>query len=210
MSSVVSKINPDYGGFGTKQNCRRCTFAYEMRRRGYDVAATKTTDAHGQTLIGLDNAIGPSRKPDRTTGKVATLAKSGVAVLQQKRTGKESTITTLLDNNGLGKKAIKDDDGFGIDPKRIFSALAKEPERSRGELTVNWGMGGGHSVAYEIIKGKPVIFDTQSGKKFTSPEQLAKAYKLDGLFANIADAGFTRLDDVPLNENFLMRWLKNA
>lgn len=56
--SVVSRINPGYGKFGTKTNCRRCTFAYEMSRRGYDVAATKTHGGTGQHVYGFYKAVG--------------------------------------------------------------------------------------------------------------------------------------------------------
>ena len=40
-------------------------------------------------------------------------------------------------------------------------------------------MGGGHSVAYEIVRGKPVIFDTQSGKKFKTAADWNKAFNLE-------------------------------
>ncbi len=55
---VVDKINPDFGEPGTVMNCRRATFAYEMRRRGHDVAATKSRGATGQTAGGLLRATG--------------------------------------------------------------------------------------------------------------------------------------------------------
>ncbi len=42
FEKVVKEVNPDFGDIGTKMNCRRATFAYEMRRRGYDVQATRT------------------------------------------------------------------------------------------------------------------------------------------------------------------------
>ncbi len=49
-------------------NCRRCTFAYEMRRRGYDVAATRTTNGRGQTAVGVYNAL-------NTEGDIAKVGK---------------------------------------------------------------------------------------------------------------------------------------
>ena len=44
------------GKFGTKLNCRRCTFAYELSRRGYDVKATRTMKGTGQTYLGVAKA----------------------------------------------------------------------------------------------------------------------------------------------------------
>jgi hypothetical protein len=89
-------------------------------------------------------------------------------------------------------------------PKSIFDTLAKEPNGSRGELGVMWNMGGGHSMAYEIVKGKPVIFDGQTGKIFDAAEKF-----MDGM-PSIKNAGFTRLDNVDLNVDYLMRWMTNA
>lgn len=59
-------------------------------------------------------------------------------------------------------------------------------------------------MAWEIVGGKPVIFDTQVRRKYTSLEDIEK------LGNNIAEAGFTRLDNKELNEDFLRRWVKNA
>lgn len=60
-NKVVAPINPNYGESGTQMNCRRATMAYEMRRRGYDVKATKSNFASGQTIKGLKNAVGVGR-----------------------------------------------------------------------------------------------------------------------------------------------------
>jgi hypothetical protein len=67
-SAVVKPINPNYsiGHPGAFANCRRATFAYELRRRGYDVRATHTSNASGQNVIGLHNATTPNQKAMRT------------------------------------------------------------------------------------------------------------------------------------------------
>lgn len=59
---VVSHINSSNSGLGSKANCRRCTFAYEMRRRGFDVAATPSKYALGGTNKQLYKATHPSNK----------------------------------------------------------------------------------------------------------------------------------------------------
>lgn len=59
--NVVKQINPDFPASGTKMNCRRATLSYELRRRVYDVKATKSRFATGQDQAGLTNAISPGK-----------------------------------------------------------------------------------------------------------------------------------------------------
>ena len=44
----MAKVNPAFYNFdtNTKNNCALCTVAYDMRRRGYDVAANKAGDGY--------------------------------------------------------------------------------------------------------------------------------------------------------------------
>lgn len=206
MSKVVSKINPDYGQMGTKQNCRRCTFAYELRRRGLDVTATKTTNAHGQTLVGLVAATTPDNTPV-ASGKIASTYKAAVGVVKS-NSGEASDLGDIITKGGgIGRNLIEQDEFGSTSPNAIFKALRGQPNGSRGELGVMWGIGGGHSLAYEIIGGKPVIFDTQSGKVFKTPNAFKKAF---GEITDVSQAAYTRLDDLPLNDDFLTRWVKNA
>jgi hypothetical protein len=174
MSSVVKPINPKYdsGGMGTRMNCRRATFAYEMRRRGYDVAATRTTNASGQTPKGVFKALKSSKDTPYKEFSKKFLA-----------TGLERIPS-------------------GSDP---FKTIGKHPSGARGEMTVMWAMGGGHSVAWENIKGKPTIIDTQSGKKFENRKEWDAAFPIP-----LREAGITRLDDKELNTKFLARWLQDA
>lgn len=198
---VADKINPNYGAFGTKNNCRRATFAYEMRRRGYDVKATKSTKATGQNATGLHNALSPGEKRVRPglVGVTTKLLKDVVAKDQDKPT--PFTDLTNLTAGGLSKNPIRaSDEPFH---SAIFKSLSSQPNGARGELGMVWKSGGGHSMAWEIVKGKPVIFDTQSGHRYDGPEALAK------VGSAMKEAGFTRLDNVPLNEDFLMRWMRS-
>lgn len=91
-----------------------------------------------------------------------------------------------------------------VAPNDILSSLSKQPNGARGELGMMFKGGGGHSMAWEIVQGKPVIFDTQTGKTYKSALDIAQ------LSTNLTHSGFTRLDDKALNTNFLMRWVKNA
>ncbi len=195
---VVKQVNPDYGGIGTKMNCRRATFSYEMRRRGYDVKATKTTNGNGQNAMGLLNATSPGEKI-RKTGRL-NIMKTAVVETAGKSSGKDTPMMDLIDNFAPGGR----NKIHGGSPINIFANLSKEPDGSRGELGVVWSMGGGHSMAYEIIKGKPVVFDAQSGKRFDDAESFFTT------LGSTKDAGFTRLDNVELNHDYLMRWMTDA
>lgn len=171
LKHVIPGINPKYGAWGTNMNCRRTTLAYEMRRRGLDVQATRTSTASGQTAAGLAKA----------TGK-----KKGAF---------------LVDHDELGTNALSSN------RKEIFDTLAKQPDGSRGEFAVSWKgpqpgtPGGGHSMAYEVIKGKPHIFDAQNGQEHKNSSS-------NLMFDNIEKAAFTRLDDAQLNEKRLARWVR--
>ena len=174
MTKVVKPVNRDYPSKGTKQNCRRCTVAYEMRRRGFDVTATKSIMATGQHGLGMKKALNVNtRKYEAAENKVFTVA---------------------------NVRALKNTDA----PDALFKALKGQPNGSRGEVAVGWLMGGGHSVAYEIINNKPVIIDTQSGKMFKNSQEWAKAYKYPA-----ATAAYTRLDNKRLNKDWVERWVKN-
>jgi hypothetical protein len=207
FSKVVHGINTDYGKRGTVNNCRRATFTYEMRRRGYDVKATRTDAGSGQTVSGLANAIGANHGKKffsgSASGTMAEMTKEQMA----KGKHRANPLTTL--SKGLGGGAANGIPGINLSkggtavaPSQILDRLAKEPNGSRGELGVAWMGGGAHSLAYEIFNGKPVVFDTQSGQKYHDLDSFAKGVGV------VKQAGFTRLDNVDLNKDFLLRWMK--
>lgn len=77
----------------------------------------------------------------------------------------------------------------------LEKALSKQPDGSRGAAFCTWGNGtGGHVVAYEIEKGKPVLYDGQSGTRYS---------KVSKLFNDVKDTSFIRLDDKEPNYNFV-------
>lgn len=190
---VVPDINPGYpNGIGTGMNCRRCTFAYEMRRRGLDVAATRTPTASGQNPVGLLNAL--------TTDFEDISQKQGMKMFLTPNA--KDPISRHLNYIGKGSGGLRK--FKNPSPVEIFERLAKEPERSRGELGVFWKAGGGHSMAYEIINGEAHIFDAQTGKHY------ANWTDMNFDLPDMGTAGWTRLDNVPLDTNFLQRWVKNV
>lgn len=212
---VVAHVNPDYNNWesgvissmGARMNCRRATFTYEMRRRGFDVQATKTTTASGQHAVGVINALSPGKDIQRTsmTGLLTGRVREAIG----KTRGKATPLTDALNNNMYGEKSIVrsladvDNDRI-MSGKTIFDSLSKNPDGARGELGMGWKMGGGHSIAWEKVKGKIVIFDTQSGKVFKDAESF------DEVAGNMKTAAFTRLDDKALNTDYLLRWMKDA
>jgi hypothetical protein len=193
LNDVVARgINPGYssGAIGSSMNCRRCTFAYEMRRRGYNVEATRTQKGTGQTAFGLYNVLNPGRENVTRGGFISRII----------RKGPHDPVVRRFQTISQRAGSLRPID----EPHQIFSELAKQPNRSRGELGVEWLFGGGHSMAYEIVDGVPHILDTQTGHIFSSLEQLQAERP------HIKSAGFTRLDNLPLDTNFLQRWVKNA
>lgn len=170
LNNVVKNLNPDYGSPGTKNNCRRCTYAYELARRGYDVKATRSLYSLGQD-----------------EGGQSKIVKNVVSAAGQLYAGSE--------------KIIKPEGGSVSGG--ILKALRNEPDGARGELNVFWKMGGGHSMAWEVVNGRPVIFDAQRGLKFSSTEDIVKL----GLSLN--EAGYTRLDNQKIDMDAIGRWVKN-
>jgi hypothetical protein len=222
---VVDKINPGYGEIGTKMNCRRATLAYEMRRRGNDVKATRSVGGTGQTSGGMLRATTKEKLNIPTT--IPTMLGRMASETADEALGKKPRDVRLIDlvkdldkagnRNAisLGKKVYDIDKVTNEkspfprftsegNSESIFKALSSQPDGARGELGVTWKMGSGHSMAWEVVKGKPVIFDAQSGKMFKSDSDFAE------IGATVKEAGFTRLDNIDLNDEYLMRWLKNA
>lgn len=193
---VVKPINPGYGELGTKMNCRRATFAYEMRRRGVDVAATLTTNARGQDASGVFNAINPV-DGDVAPGGVRRMVKESIL---SRTKGASTPFTDFISRDPLGATnplRIKGGEG-------VFDDLSYLRPGARGELTLGWKSGGGHSIAWEKFGNKLVFFDTQTSEIYRTPQELNELVK------NASRVGYTRLDNVDLNQGFLMRWLKDA
>ena len=205
MDKVVKGVNPRFGDFGTTNNCRRATFTYEMRRRGFDVTATRTSNASGQNAAGFLNATSPGQKIIGT-GPFGLMTKA-MREAQDVESGKTRTkpFSDLLRSKDhfVGLKKIMPGPDSDYD-RAIFDHLAKQPNGARGELAVKWGIGGGHSMAWEIVKGKPVVFDTQTGQAFKDAAEL----KARGM--PIVTAAIERLDNIELNSDYLLRWMRNA
>lgn len=193
LSKVVEHVNPGFGAPGTKSNCRRATYAYEMRRRGYDVAATRTTNGLGGDLTGTYNALHPGVNlvPPKKSGMLTRV------LFESRKPNRPFSeyVVKARENSPIGE--------INVHPSKIREALALQPDGARGELGMQWFGGGAHSMAWERIKGQTVIFDNQTGI-------MHRGAMIDSIGAKLQRAAITRLDNVPLNDDFLLRWVKNA
>lgn len=204
---VIDPINPNYGRPGTKNNCMRTTFAYELRRRGMDVRSTVTSgdNVYEQNQFGRHIAT-------RMKGSIPSpLSSEYRKRLDLDTLLGETTVKNLTkavsETSIVGEKGIqfsgRDLSSSVKSAKTIFDQLGKEPNGARGELGISQ-LFSGHSMAWEIIKGKPVIIDAQSGKIFDTAEKFAS------MTQGLSEAGYTRLDNIDLNLDFLERWITNA
>lgn len=206
-SRVVKDINPDFGKFGANMNCRRSTFAYEMRRRGYDVAATKSSLATGQAASGLYNATAGKGQKQVSRNMFGMYGRIIKETIQGTAESPGAFTEQATRAGGLGLERVSGIVGSDTraNAGQIFKKLANMPDGARGEVSVMWaGMPAGHSIAWEVIKGKPTLIDAQMNKIIDSPEAFASVY------TNISKAGVSRLDNAELNMDFLTRWLKDA
>lgn len=194
-TKVVDAINPDYGKPGTTVNCRRCTVAYEMRRRGYDVKSVKTLSGTGQHEGGMANLI------DKDTQYLRT------RIFRKLMDNQDADMTDLT-NFLSGSKRINIDTGDkdGIKNSKILfkTIMENNPNGARGELNFLWNQNYGHSMAWEIVKNKLVIFDTQTHEVYNNSEDIAK------ILTQVKDLHYLRLDDKDFNWDFIKRWVKNV
>ena len=128
MTDVVKPINPEFGAIGTKMNCRRATFAYEMRRRGLDVKATRSVKGGGQGTFSLLTAMEPGSRPMGRAKAVSRLLHEPP----------DSPAFRIAEAKGVGIKSIGKGLLPNLEPREksqwIFDQIGKHPEGARGEL----------------------------------------------------------------------------
>ena len=206
---VVKRINPDFGEPGTMMNCRRCTYSYEMSRRGYDVKATKTKKGTGQTGIGTYKALSQKKRNTlnflidkyNEEGLAEEISNSyrllGMEDIDLRKNVKLPSVSYLSSEEETDIMVS------GI-AKNIQDHIINYGDRARGELNVIWEFGGAHSMAFEVIDNQAVIFDCQSGETYKTINDFKR------LALQITNASTVRLDNAELNEDFLLRWVEDA
>lgn len=194
-SVVAAGVNPNYRSQGGAMNCRRATFAYEMRRRGYDVVATTSPVGYGQNESGLVNALTPGVRNRLSTQSMSSFASN-------------------FSSSGLRTRGARGDNrpnpAFTQSVRQLSelrSALSRHPNGARGEAVFDMGPFA-HSMQWEIFDGVPHIFDSQKGTHYpTTPDGLRELMIKWGVPRTTE---ITRLDNVPLDMNFVGRWVRNS
>lgn len=205
LQKVVKPINPRYSEMGGKMNCRRATYAYELRRRGFDVQATTSWQGRGQSESGVLNALTPgSRNVYRAMSMSESVVAGGFSgrANRDRRPLSQALRSAKIFLDGLDTGGP---DGMtpGYGSKKVFEALGKQPNGARGEVLFKFP-NFGHSMAYEIVNGVPHVFDSQKG----TYHDLTKT--VEDKWGSFSGAEIRRLDNAPLDLKFLTRWATNA
>lgn len=163
----MKHINPGYMNFdsNTKNNCMLCTTAYELRRRGYDVQAGTSTRGYP------DNEVTkwfPKAKIENAY-KIDTFSKA--QVIKERAKAKY----------GIGGKKKYE---------QLSSALLSHGDGARGNLMLQWSMGGGHSVVWENQNGSFVIRDCQSNRVYSNKRQI------QNILSATVSANYARTDNI--------------
>jgi hypothetical protein len=227
LTHVVKPVNPGYSTPGGKMNCRRATYAYELRRRGFDVHATTSAGGWGQSESGVINAVTPgSRNFYRSLSMSQTVVDQGKSAvaggdkrvnpltkillegLNQPRGESQAEALVRIRANRKAGRPMGTGAAEAVARKiggsqRVFEELAKQPEGSRGEVLFKFP-NFGHSMAYEIVDGVPHIFDSQKG----TFHDLTKT--VEDKWGSFNGAEITRLDNANLDLTFLTRWATNV
>lgn len=201
MSKVVPGINPNYDRYGGQMNCRRCTFAYELRRRGYDVEATTAALGRGQNETGLVNALVKGDKNIRGASSMSANASwNNPLGIRARNAGDTRVDDAIRDTvtNFISPQAAADS---------IRSTLLKHPNGARGEIVFD-ERAFAHSLQWEIFDGVPHMFDAQKAQHFPVTEEGLS--KFIDKWGNPELAEITRLDNLDLDLAFLSQWAKNT
>jgi len=143
----IARVNPGFNDLNadSKTNCQACTATYEMRKRGYDVTAMRST-------TGLyDDEVGRWFKKAKIDSVPGGINSTKPYSYDEWKEAKKS------DRKVFSANAIQQMLGYG--------------EGARGMLNVVWRSmyGMGHSVYFEVKNSKVRIIDAQSGAIFEEP-----------------------------------------
>jgi hypothetical protein len=192
LRTIGRPVNPMYNTPGGHMNCRRSTFTHELRRRGYDVRATTSALGWGQSESGAINALTTASRDRFGSTSLSSMVVGGRGIRGQlpRDTRSNPAKTTATVARSISK--LED----------ILPGFAGQPNGARGEIVFDFGAFG-HSMAYEMFDGKPVIFDSQKGIMYRGAHGIAD---MAAKWGHPAGAEITRLDDIDLDMNFLSRW----
>lgn len=192
LNKIAKPVNPLYDTAGGHMNCRRCTFTHELRRRGYDVRATTSMVGWGQSESGLINAVTKGTRDKFGSTSLSTMVVGGRGIRGKIAT--DSRINPVKTTSSIKKEISKFSD--------LLPGFLGQPNGARGEIVFDFEAFG-HSMAYEIFDGQPVIFDSQKGVMYRGVDGIKELTSKWGIPSG---AEITRLDDVDLDLAFLSRW----
>ena len=169
----LKNVNPGYnsGDVGYRNNCASCTMTYELRRRGYEVTANKNPAGISRS----DYAKYFDIKPAKSIGNRKTSGGTGGLMVWANETKQQ--------HKEYAASVIKD--------------LNKLPKGTRGNLSVSWGQGGGHSMFFEIGNKGVIVRDGQINKVYDNEKQLTN------LFSNVIETSYFRLDNAKLKPKYI-------
>jgi hypothetical protein len=141
-------------------NCTHCTVAYDLRRRGYDVAATPMTRDYGENGDAIHKMY----------------PKAEIRNVEPEIKSKNYTnwLDSKVDENKLNSMWWESLDHAWDNPKEYEAACKKQGEQilntcesygpnARGNILIHIASGGGHSLAFENdSKGKTTFIDSQT------------------------------------------------
>lgn len=142
LDEDMAAVNPMYNTNNIvhyNENCGACTIAYDLRRRGYNVAAVDEDTYHksGGTLNDLLDCYDNAKLIDQSD-------------IARKYNISEESLT-------------------GHPTKELVSCMEKEMlsegEGARGNFLTVWSLGGGHSISWEVENGEIVYRDCQTNEK---------------------------------------------
>ena len=147
-------VNPSFWNYdaNTKNNCVLCTYTYDLRRRGYDVTANKTTVGYAPEEL---KEFYPKAKLE-----------SGYTPADAKAEKQSYVRAALGMNKDLANSTI--------------DKIKKQGNGARGALYVTFESAyGGHCVAYEVVDNNVVIAKSASFLKMCGSSQFARLDNID-------------------------------
>jgi hypothetical protein len=178
LHNDVAAVNHNGANYelGRGTNCLYCTTAYEMRRRGYDVQAQQ--DWVGGIRGDMPEAMFEGAHKDL----VYDISGSSRGMSDEER-----AIATAA-----GSQAMID-------------AMVAQGDGARGYVSVQWAYGqGGHSMAYEVVNGKAIMIDCQTGETMTGNSIWEeRLYYAD-------TCSITRVDNCEFNKYMVDRYIEDA
>ena len=190
IEEAAKSVNPRYkqkNATNARSNCVYCSTAYEMRRRGYDVIAKPSTKGREVEIF---QDMFPGAKFQFHS------ADSGLEVVWNK-SGTRYKEIKLKDYNEWRSASEKAIVGKNKELSSLTMKELKKEKNSRGQITIGWPYGGGHSISYEVKNSKLTIIDPQNGKVYNTDSEI------ESFLSHATYAGHYRLDNCDIDPDYI-------